>query len=131
MKVTISFTEDEALLATAIDQTVARLIPKAKHSEEKTDDGGFLRRIVFLTKPPSRSGRKAIYKTKDAISRKRKNGNNPNYRNGNQAASDGNKGTAKGEKRIPPDRNRPAANKANGKRRPKTGSKKASDSGSR
>ena len=131
MKVTISFTEDEALLATAIDQTVARLIPKAKHSEEKTDDGGFLRRIVFLTKPPSRSGRKAIYKTKDAISRKRKNGNNPNYRNGNQAASDGKKRTVKGDKRISPDQNRPTVVKETGRRHPKAGSKKASDSGSR
>ena len=82
MKVTISYSNDEAMLATLVDQTVARILPKANYKEE-TAEGGFLRRIVFLTKPPSREGRKAIYKTKNAITQNRKAENGNSNRSGN------------------------------------------------
>ena len=72
MKVTITYYPAcECMLATLIDQTVGRILDKAKRFEEETDGGEF-RRIVFLTKPLSRDGRKAIYRTKNAITEKRK-----------------------------------------------------------
>lgn len=72
MKVTITyFPKGEAMLATLIDQTVGRILDRSKRYEEETDTGEF-RRIVFIVRPPSRNGRKAIYRTKNAIAEKRK-----------------------------------------------------------
>ena len=72
MKVTITYYPAcECMLATLIDQTVGRILDRSKRYEDETDGGEF-RRIVFLTKPPSRNGRKAIYRTKNAIAEKRK-----------------------------------------------------------
>ena len=71
MKVTITyFPKDEAMLATLIDQTIGRILDRAKRFEDETDGGEF-RRIVFITVPPSRNGRKAIYRTKNAIEEKK------------------------------------------------------------
>lgn len=72
MKVTITyFPKDEGLLATLLFTNVSRILDRAKNYEEEAD-GGQLRRIVFLTKPPSREGRKAVFKTKREIGEKRK-----------------------------------------------------------
>jgi len=47
MKITISYNADDALLADAIDQTLKRLIPKARRKESPPQSGFY--HIIYST----------------------------------------------------------------------------------
>ena len=71
MKVSISYyPRDECMLATALDETISRLLSAAQREEIEHPESG-MRNILFFVKPQSEEGFEAIRKEKCRLQKRR------------------------------------------------------------